>query len=244
MAAIQPQIEDDPRPAQEPLRGITEDYRHARAMNCMRPGSEAPSSPLHPHRNNVYDGFCASRRSGGKPCIPVPTSALFSRPQASFLLLRYSRPHLGRAEGTKDLTIDQKQVADFAVPESDLKVTAWVDRKDDTYQAGDTLKLFVKANRDAYVTVVDVGTSGKVLVLFPNKHASDNRILADKVLQIPDPRRPMTSALTDPPDKSSSKSSPRRAPARSSAQTNFRSLVPFRAMADQPKVSRKISRSS
>ncbi len=105
---------------------------------------------------------------------------------------------LAEPEGTKDLTIDQKQVADFVVPESDLKVTAWVDRQDDTYQADDTLKLFVKANRDAYVTVVDVGTSGKVLVLFPNKHASDNRILADKVLQIPGPDAPYDIRVAGP----------------------------------------------
>ena len=101
-------------------------------------------------------------------------------------------------EGTKDLTIDQKQVADFVVPESDLKITAWVDREDDTYHAGDTLKLFVKTNRDAYVTVVDVGTSGKVLVLFPNKHASDNRILADKVLEIPGPDAPYDIRVAGP----------------------------------------------
>ena len=93
-------------------------------------------------------------------------------------------------EGTKDLTIDQKYVAEFAVPASDLKVTTWVDHKDDTYRVGDTLKLFVKTNRDAFITVVDVGTSGKVVVLFPNKHASDNRIGADKVLEIPGPKAP------------------------------------------------------
>ena len=110
-------------------------------------------------------------------------------------------PHvlrLGRAEETNDLTIDQKYVAQFAVPASDLKVTTWVDHKDDTYRVGDTLKLFVKTNLDAFITVVDVGTSGKVVVLFPNKHASDNRIGADKVLEIPGPKAPYDIRVSGP----------------------------------------------
>ena len=115
-----------------------------------------------------------------------------------FLALVLSSSALAEPEGAKDLTIDQKQVADFVVPEFDLKVTAWVDREDDTYQAGDTLQLFIKTNRDAYITVVDVGTSGKVLVLFPNKHASDNRILADKVLEIPGPDAPYDIRVAGP----------------------------------------------
>jgi TPR repeat protein len=91
---------------------------------------------------------------------------------------------------TRDLTIEQKRVADFALPESDLKVTAWVDRKDESYRAGDTVQLFVKANRDSYITVIDVGTSGKVHILFPNRHHTDNRVLAHQVLEIPGPDAP------------------------------------------------------
>jgi len=98
----------------------------------------------------------------------------------------------------RDLSIEQKHVADFGVPESDLKVTAWVDRQDDTYRAGDSVHLFVKANRDAYLTIVDVGTSGKVHVLFPNKHHPDNRVLAHQVLQIPGPEAPYRIRVSGP----------------------------------------------
>lgn len=88
---------------------------------------------------------------------------------------------------TRDLTIEQKYLAELGVPDSDIKVTAWVDRQDDTYRTGDAVQIFVKTNHDAYITVVDVGTSGKVHILFPNKHHTDNRVLAHQVLQIPGP---------------------------------------------------------
>ena len=100
--------------------------------------------------------------------------------------------------GTKDLTIDQRTVADLVVPEADLKVTAWVDRQDDAYRVGEALELFVKTNRDAYVTVIDVGTSGHVHILFPNKHTPDNRILAHQVLQIPGPDAPYRIRVNGP----------------------------------------------
>jgi TPR repeat protein len=91
---------------------------------------------------------------------------------------------------TRDLTIEQRPIADLSVPETQLRITAWVDRQNDSYRAGDSVQLFVKTNRDAYLTVIDVGTSGKVHVLFPNKYSKDNRILAHQVLQIPAPDAP------------------------------------------------------
>lgn len=86
---------------------------------------------------------------------------------------------------TRDLTVEQAGVYDVTAPKSDLVVSAWVDRTDNNYKPGDALQLFVRANQDAYITIVDVGTSGKVHVLFPNKYQKDNRILAHQVLQIP-----------------------------------------------------------
>lgn len=99
-------------------------------------------------------------------------------------------PAGAQQSSTRDLTIEQKQLADFTVPTSDLKVTAWVDKQNDTYRPGDSLQLYVKTNRDAYITVIDIGTSGKVHQIFPNQHATDNRVLAHQVLQIPGPDAP------------------------------------------------------
>ena len=148
-------------------------------------------------------GMIGSRPVGGQEgeshaylARPAPRSRAATGFLLAALLLTSSAS--AEPEGTKDLTIDQKYVAEFAVAASDLKVTTWVDHKDDTYRVGDTLKLFVKTNRDAFITVVDVGTSGKVVVLFPNKHASDNRIGADKVLEIPGPKAPYDIRVSGP----------------------------------------------
>lgn len=107
-------------------------------------------------------------------------------------------PANAQSPSFRDLSIQQRPVAELNVPEGDLKISAWVDRKDDTYRAGDAVQLFVKSNRDAYITVIDVGTSGKVHVLFPNKHQTDNRIMAHQVLQVPGTDAPYRIAVGGP----------------------------------------------
>ena len=66
-----------------------------------------------------------------------------------------------------------------------IDVTAWVDHSDNTYAFGENVVLNVKTNRDAYLTIVDVGTSGRVHVIFPNRIQTDNRIRAGETLQVP-----------------------------------------------------------
>lgn len=92
------------------------------------------------------------------------------------------------ATSDKDLTPVQRPMADLAAPQSGLKVTAWVDHPDKTYVFGEHVVLNVKTDQDAYVTVLDVGTSGKVHIIFPNRYQRDNRVAAGQVVQIPDPR--------------------------------------------------------
>jgi Domain of unknown function (DUF4384)/Sel1 repeat len=92
-----------------------------------------------------------------------------------------------KASITRDLTPEQTELAAISVPLSDLKVTAWVDKTDEVYKPGDVLQLFVRSNQDSYLTVIDVGTSGRPLILFPNKFQKDQRVLAHQVVQIPGP---------------------------------------------------------
>jgi hypothetical protein len=94
-------------------------------------------------------------------------------------------PALAQSPTVRDLSVEPLSLAEVTVPESDLKVTAWVDRRNDTYRPGDTLTLSIRTNRDAFVSVVNVGSSGRVTVLFPNKHAPSNRVAAHQVVQLP-----------------------------------------------------------
>lgn len=98
---------------------------------------------------------------------------------------------------TKDLTPVQRPVAEVMPPPpssrpntrpSGLQVTAWVDHQDNTYAFGENVVLNVKTNQDAYLTIVDVGTSGRVHIIFPNRFQTDNHIQAGQTIQVPDPQ--------------------------------------------------------
>jgi Domain of unknown function (DUF4384) len=69
--------------------------------------------------------------------------------------------------------------------ESSLRVTASVDRSDMTYAKGEAVKLRVKVNEDAYVVIYNVGPTGKITQLFPNKFQKDGLIKAGHSSEIP-----------------------------------------------------------
>ncbi len=84
-----------------------------------------------------------------------------------------------------ELTPAQEEMASLDAPPSDMKVATWVDREDATYKVGETVTVYVKATQDSYVTVLNIGSSGKVHVIFPNKYQTENRIVANSTLEIP-----------------------------------------------------------
>ncbi len=100
-------------------------------------------------------------------------------------------PGLAIAEeiGPRDLTVEQSTVylvqpAPSTAPDA-LHVTAWVDQNDNTYTVGETVRLFVQANKEAYITVFDTGPSGKTVQLFPNASQADNHVKAGQTIAIP-----------------------------------------------------------
>lgn len=88
----------------------------------------------------------------------------------------------------KDLTAEQRAFTRIARLPANvtarMTVSAWVDRADATYAPGDGVTVFVKADRDAFITVLDIGTSGRVNVMFPNVAQPDSRVDAHRVLRI------------------------------------------------------------
>jgi Domain of unknown function (DUF4384) len=69
--------------------------------------------------------------------------------------------------------------------EAGLQVEAWVDRPDRTYSVGQQLTIFVRPSETSYVTVLNVGTSGRVAVLFPNFHQRDTKVRAGQTVSVP-----------------------------------------------------------
>ncbi len=104
-------------------------------------------------------------------------------------LLLITSPLSAQEFTIKDLNVVQRPMANLRPQtQSDLHISAWVNHGNSTYAFGENVMLSVKSNRDAYLTIVDVGTSGKVHIIFPNQYQTNNRIRAGKVLQIPDSR--------------------------------------------------------
>ena len=91
----------------------------------------------------------------------------------------------------RDLTVEQTSVFSLQAPlpaataADGLNVVAWVDHADNTYAIGEAVRLFVRANKDAYLTVLNVGPSGNTTLLFPNAIQKDARVGANRIVEIP-----------------------------------------------------------
>src|SRR5262249_30154437 len=87
----------------------------------------------------------------------------------------------------RDLTVAQKPV--YQLPNTlgphPVDFDAWVDNPGLTYVIGQPLRIMVRPKHDAYITVVDVGSSGRVAVLYPNHFQRDARVRAGSTVMIP-----------------------------------------------------------
>lgn len=93
---------------------------------------------------------------------------------------------LARAQEERDLSEDQTRAWLAGKPKpGSLSIMTLLDRADATYALGETLRLAVKSNEDAYVTVFNIGASGKVTQLFPNGYQTNNKIKAGETLEVP-----------------------------------------------------------
>lgn len=100
----------------------------------------------------------------------------------------------GSAHGqdARNLTVEQTAFDAVQAPAppaagNPLGVVAWVDHPDNTYGYGERVRLFVQTNKDAYVTMLNVGSDGAATVLFPNRFQGDNRVRANVATEVPDP---------------------------------------------------------
>ncbi len=53
------------------------------------------------------------------------------------------------------------------------------------YKVGEDVVIQFKADKDCYLALIDIGTSGRTIILFPNKWHPDNKIEKDKTYTIP-----------------------------------------------------------
>ena len=64
-----------------------------------------------------------------------------------------------------------------------LQITVSTDKP--SYRIGDTVQFRLKVNRDAYVTLVNIGTSGDVTILYPNRFHASHLVRSGQDVTIP-----------------------------------------------------------
>jgi len=68
-------------------------------------------------------------------------------------------------------------------PNPPFRLKLWTNKS--SYAVGDKVTFSVEAERDCYLTLIDIGTSGNLTVLFPNAYDRNNRIQAGRRYEIP-----------------------------------------------------------
>ena len=64
-----------------------------------------------------------------------------------------------------------------------FKIQVWTDKTE--FKLGDELVIKFKADRSCYVTIFNMGSSGQITVLFPNRFYATNYVKKDEVYSIP-----------------------------------------------------------
>jgi TolB-like protein len=79
----------------------------------------------------------------------------------------------------------------------EIKVELWTDKQ--FYKIGEPMVLHFRANQDCYVTLLDVGTSGSVYFLYPNRFSGGGKVLGGKTYSIPGPKDGFAITVGGPP---------------------------------------------
>ena len=70
-------------------------------------------------------------------------------------------------------------------PNPPFKVKLWTEKS--TYNVGDKVVFFFESEQDCYLTLIDIGTSGRLTVLFPNQWEKNNFVSRGRRVAIPEP---------------------------------------------------------
>lgn len=80
-----------------------------------------------------------------------------------------------------------KSLADLENPAQPFRVRVRMEGDKTSFGIGEKVSFHVTSEREGYLTLVDLGTDGKVVLLFPNEHQPAMRIGAGQTLSFPTP---------------------------------------------------------
>ncbi len=78
-----------------------------------------------------------------------------------------------------------KELADMENPASTFGLKVWLAENQTSIGIGEAVTFHAEADADGYLTLVDLGTDGKVTILFPNPYDRDNRVSAGQEVTFP-----------------------------------------------------------
>lgn len=78
-----------------------------------------------------------------------------------------------------------------------LQVKIWMDKG--AYRIGETVRFGLRVNRDAYVTLVNIGTSGDVTIIYPNRFHPSHLVRGGQDVLIPPADASFTLTVHGPP---------------------------------------------
>lgn len=112
---------------------------------------------------------------------------MFKKSAIIFFLFIFMAAPLWAGEQTKDIQVIQQtfQAIQNPAPSDDFKLSVWVDRENNTYNVGEAVTFFFKSNRDCYISLINIGTSGKVTLIYPNQYDQNNQIKANVTYRLP-----------------------------------------------------------
>lgn len=97
------------------------------------------------------------------------------------------------AEMAEEITGELRRIYSFTWlsrlqnPRSTFRVALRADHKGaEGYRVGDVVRFHFRSDRDCYLTLIDIGTSGKVTVLYPNQRHVDTFVPAGQEVTIPE----------------------------------------------------------
>ncbi len=101
-------------------------------------------------------------------------------------MLVNDRPEQSWTESSKSIENIKNNSDNFSVLVWAEKTEKKKDQSPDDYHIGDTLSFFCKATHDCYLTLINIGTSGKFTLLLPNAHIKQRALKANEKLQFPE----------------------------------------------------------
>uniref|UniRef100_A0A7C4AR99 DUF4384 domain-containing protein n=1 Tax=Desulfomonile tiedjei TaxID=2358 RepID=A0A7C4AR99_9BACT len=90
--------------------------------------------------------------------------------------------HSSWSKDAKDIVAEAQTIQSATKP---FKIELSTAEGKTTYAAGEKINFVFKTDRDCYLTLIDIGTSGKVTQLFPNKWHESNKVEKGKEYRVP-----------------------------------------------------------